>query len=561
MEKTLLNHSNNMKLIAEPFKNSMLKGFIVLALILSSCTGTATAQNSLEKQAVNPHWSGNSCSECHIEKLPSWKGAGLRFNNDPIRLCNRCHDKDCVTTDIHPVEVAPAQDSQINIPSDWPLKDGKLTCLTCHDVKVQMSGNFAQKTGNSNFLRGAPFKALTEFCFICHQQKEYKKTNPHKQLDDNGNIIDSRCLFCHMSIPNPEEAKGISDVSFKSDLKFYCINCHAKEKTDHPGRSDHMIELPGNMKQSLLAQNELVHLPLDNNRIFCGTCHNPHEKGVIKNKQSMSGAGEDDFLRLNGGYLLCISCHTDKILEEKIKEQSTQKKPPVIRKIITSTHKPADEKKCKTCHVATAENMEKPLPVFLCFKDGCHKTNLIENTYTHDKAVLENCSLCHRAHSSVYSQLLRGREEKMCHGCHPQIRDNTNRLSKKDKILKTDPTDNETANETMTTTKTHSYFTQYFKTTPVSRDNECSFCHSPEHKKNIKNMDIMICADCHIFVHKILSKGYSVAINIHDTFETTTCGTCHNPHASQFKHLLKLDQEITRYRRVQPAAGKEPLQE
>ena len=54
-------------------------------------------------------------------------------------------------------------------------------------------------------------------------------------------------------------------------------------------------------------ENEIT-LPLEpeTGRIYCATCHNPHEKGVINNKSLAKGADDKNRLRLNK---LCTHCH------------------------------------------------------------------------------------------------------------------------------------------------------------------------------------------------------------------------------------------------------------
>ena len=54
--------------------------------------------------------------------------------------------------------------------------DSKVTCLTCHAVQLRMYGA-TEKMGNRNFLRGSE-PVLLGFCFNCHQEKHFQKTNP-----------------------------------------------------------------------------------------------------------------------------------------------------------------------------------------------------------------------------------------------------------------------------------------------------------------------------------------------------------------------------------------------
>ena len=51
-----------------------------------------------------------------------------------------------------------------------------------------------------------------------------------------------------------------------------------------------------------------VNLPLEEStgKVYCGTCHNPHERGVIKNVTGSKGADEPKRLRATN---ICENCH------------------------------------------------------------------------------------------------------------------------------------------------------------------------------------------------------------------------------------------------------------
>jgi predicted CXXCH cytochrome family protein len=468
-----------------------------------------------------------------------------------------------------------------NMPEDFPLEEGKLGCFTCHDPFPPMKEDFARQKVDPKFLRGGPYEVLVTFCFLCHRQEEYKKTNPHKQLDEQGRINKDRCLFCHASLPDPAKAKAIGEVTFKSELALYCVSCHPEEKTGHPARADHLIPLPGFLQESLPVQLETVQveLPLDGDRIFCGTCHNPHEKGVIQRKEAQAGAGEPHLLRLNGGYALCVTCHKDKTLAQSQDQIDQKAALPDIHRQFLSTHKPVAENKCKLCHVITPENRERPRAMFLCFKEGCHKTELLDKEFVHEKTVVENCYLCHRSHSSVYEKLLKGNKEGLCRSCHPLLRDKRQVIAlEMPNEQETEPTidrgvpspdltreenggeegiSEDTADpvpegeggeeqapgislqEYEKSSKEHTVFTEYLKITPVPEGSECGFCHSPYHKAEIGKLEMETCAKCHIFVHGVLSRASAVPLTLHDTFQEKSCTACHDAHSAPYPYILK----------------------
>ncbi len=536
------------------------------------------AAAAFKGKIINPHWSGTLCNVCHLEDQPVKTKAELKYENDIIQLCNSCHESGEAGSEIHPVEVILKEEMRTNFPHDWPLQDGKLTCTTCHDVIMQMKADPAKQHTNSVFLRGAPYETLSTFCFVCHIESDYRQATPHKQIDAQGNIIENSCRFCHGSVPDAQSVKSKEDVTFKGELRLYCINCHAEKKSAHPARADHLVALNDTMLESLAAQSkELgVELPLDGSNIFCGTCHNPHEKGVIQRKAVRTGAGVESFVRLRKGYELCISCHGDKKHQETDQQTFFTRNLFAVQKSIQSSHKPMDEKKCKLCHVFDPQVRKKPSALAFCFKSGCHTTEIIEQRYAHEKSVLENCYLCHRSHSSAYRKLLISNEERLCRSCHPQLRSKTPipfekiaapadeedtgataEEQEKEKKLKkalqqTDFEKDKQKPEEQVPQEPHTVFMQYLQSNKDLRGRECDFCHSPGHKQEIGTIDLATCADCHLLMQDVLYSASDEPLNIHQTFDQKACSYCHDPHSAQYEHLLRLNQPLENYRMSRP---------
>ncbi|MCX5903932.1 MAG: hypothetical protein NTV89_10800, partial [Proteobacteria bacterium] len=71
--------------------------YIVLSIItVLPCIRLGAAETS-KPAAINPHWTGKYCEECHLDKNPRKGNARLKFDGDPIQLCNRCHTRAFVT--------------------------------------------------------------------------------------------------------------------------------------------------------------------------------------------------------------------------------------------------------------------------------------------------------------------------------------------------------------------------------------------------------------------------------------------------------------------------------
>jgi len=227
---------------------------------------------------INPHRSGIFCFLCH-EKEPhgAEKEIYLKCKGDTVALCKNCHDNQRAKADNHPVNIIPSQSGGVKIPKDFPLFQGKVTCLTCHKLFCQ------GKKESPFFLRGGPYQKRIDTCLICHIKKQFLKVNPHDQLTDTGEIREDRCLFCHEI--NKENATGLA-FKFKAPFKFYCLGCHPINIEEHPfgarhtGRKLHTVW--GNLKPEerieLSQQEKFKMFPLTiNGEIMCTTCHNPHD--------------------------------------------------------------------------------------------------------------------------------------------------------------------------------------------------------------------------------------------------------------------------------------------
>jgi predicted CXXCH cytochrome family protein len=463
-------------------------------------------------EVINPHWTGKHCRECHTAET----GRTLQFEGDIIQVCNRCHQTDYARTDIHPVAVEPPDKIRQKIPSGWPLQKGKITCLTCHDALPQMKENATIKVVNPLFLRGAPYQSINDLCFTCHPRESYQKTNAHQQLDAEGTIIEERCLYCHQSLPDPQQAENIADVSFITKRAMLCKGCHGDKWNVHPARSDHLVKIPDAMAEEVFGahdSNSGAYLPFYDDAIFCGTCHNPHQEGVLKRKEAVAGAGEKYFLRLNGGKELCVTCHRDK-QPSAVTKKKIERYEPSPRSSLDGIvqHKPLTEQKCKACHAISAEKRDEPEALFLCFREGCHKTDIIDNTFVHKEFVLQNCVFCHDPHSSGYEKLLTKDSDLLCSTCHPLIR------NKDGKTLE----------------KQHNEFFYPFVTAlGLPSDKECSFCHSPTHKQELFQVSTELCSECHLYLRKTVSQ------NIHQAFEEKTCALCHDPHSAPYQYHLR----------------------
>jgi len=255
------------------------------------------------------HYTGKYCLVCH-EQTPRQGVKLLKYGGDLKQLC-RCHYSSIVK-DLHPVGIEPSEEKKKRLPNDFPLQDGKIDCITCHDIFDQCrdSGSEGMFTDESRlFLRGGPYKDLNKLCYKCHNEIKFKKYNPHKQLNANGDIVGLKCLYCHKEIPDVNQA-GYDDITLIGNLDMLCDRCHNKvgEQSLH---ASHMRKPSAKVFASIkqLENKFGIILPLnDDGKITCVTCHNPHQKGVIPAEKA-GAKGADEANRHRFLENICMQCH------------------------------------------------------------------------------------------------------------------------------------------------------------------------------------------------------------------------------------------------------------
>jgi hypothetical protein len=313
--------------------------FFFCSLLISPVSGLAGEYKDPELAGkLNPHWSNKACLECHLEKPRKGKKTTYKFGGDFIKLCNSCHDTAISRFDEHIVDVlVPPKGKEKYFktpPLDFPLNNGKLTCITCHNLRLQESSNPNIKEKNPYFLRRAPFEtqrtfewAKSEiderflqtrytFCFFCHMKGPLMQFSPHKnQLKRNGEINEDVCLFCHTEVPDRAVFNPAENRKLSAPMETQCKNCHMGKTRLHPIRVNHYSRMPPDRIIAMMKFSErrigLV-IPRSKGRIVCSSCHNAHQRGVLKNPITRKGADSRKRLRVEG-YGICLTCHGESV--------------------------------------------------------------------------------------------------------------------------------------------------------------------------------------------------------------------------------------------------------
>lgn len=296
----------------KPIKTIFIATPIVICLLFISRAPAQTGKDRGMEPAgsrlpvnISPHFNAGYCLQCH-RRLPGKRGHKLYLKSSgaPEAVC-RCHysgRQHCP----HPSDIRAQDSGDIQVPSDFPLIEGKLTCATCHDIYQQCR----QQAFKHSFLRSKPNANRSDICFRCHNRQNYERLNPHIQLDAAGSIRVETCLYCHVQEPI-EKKQGSERTALIGTVDLLCRRCHMISG-NHSGNFNHRVKpsprLLARMRQ--MEKQFAIKMPLDENgALTCVTCHNPHDKGALSDDNPASkGAGSKYRHRLP--HRMCIECHS-----------------------------------------------------------------------------------------------------------------------------------------------------------------------------------------------------------------------------------------------------------
>lgn len=186
----------------------------------------------------------------------------------------------------HLFAVKPSAD--ISIPDTFPLNKSKqIDCQTCHGIKDMKDQDF-QKVDRQekNFFREGPYEKLTDFCYRCHDTKQYQRDNIHKMLGEDGKIIKNTCLYCHEEVLDPEQDIKPGELKLRLPPQNICYGCHLY--TPHLNALGHQQQADDDMKKRIkkYEQEHKIILPLsDDGKVMCITCHSSHQLDVISREK------------------------------------------------------------------------------------------------------------------------------------------------------------------------------------------------------------------------------------------------------------------------------------
>ncbi|MBF8257898.1 MAG: MULTIHEME CYTC protein [Actinobacteria bacterium] len=143
-------------------RRRMWAGAVLAGALSTLLAVSGVPAEQKEKRGESPHGrkSSDGCIVCHTQAPSEVAGqrpaAGLKFGGDIIALCYSCHDG---YRHMHPVKIAIAP--EMKRPEDLPLdRNGKITCITCHDVMEKAGVHRKRKVTGRNL------------CLNCHVESD-----------------------------------------------------------------------------------------------------------------------------------------------------------------------------------------------------------------------------------------------------------------------------------------------------------------------------------------------------------------------------------------------------
>jgi DmsE family decaheme c-type cytochrome len=170
-----------------------------------------------------------SCLTCHSVHYPKSPAYQL-VKSTMTQLCATCH-----RTEVAKTERAPAH---------MPVREGKMTCASCHNAHGSITNIKALRTGNS----------IAELCVTCHTEmrgpmlwehapvRESCATchDPHGSSNDRMLVVrmPMLCQRCHVATRHPASIYDRDEITVNKSNRMFgrsCVNCHSNiHGSNHP---------------------------------------------------------------------------------------------------------------------------------------------------------------------------------------------------------------------------------------------------------------------------------------------------------------------------------------
>ncbi len=224
----------------------------------------------------------------------------------------------------------------------------------------------------------------------------------------------------------------------------------------------------------------------------------------------------------------CTSCHKNEYNpDDTISSAVTCYDCHIHTKETFKTHIVNDTLACLTCHYYKADltyisgaGYYDDNPCFSCHSASVGK---FDNEYIHGPVAGGSCTICHNSHGSDQPAILNESQEILCFSCHFETEE-----KRKLKIQH-----------------------------PPFHSGKCGSCHDPHatsHKWVLIKDSEYLCLNCHQDSNGLDFHQHPYNVkpkrNLEADLKLTDrgkleCLSCHNPHATESEHLLRVNSEVT----------------
>lgn len=224
-------------------------------------------------------FSRKECFNCHQSPFDE----PLLLVKKPVsEMCSPCH-RIIMKTSSHPVGIAPWR---VVVPPDLPLRDGLITCATCHNIHGEKESVFGRRT----FLLRRPVSHTKFFCVACHE--ENVSTPGHRELTDVAHVgsryraidfsgeldpLSAACIGCHDGTVGVDAAYTLGPGQWMHIRGPHPIGVDYREASGRKRNMARLRDVDGRLR-------------LFGGKIGCGTCHDMFStlpgKLVMRNSRS-----------------------------------------------------------------------------------------------------------------------------------------------------------------------------------------------------------------------------------------------------------------------------------
>jgi hypothetical protein len=305
-------------------------GLCLATVPLGALLGAAPGEHE-----ESPHGSPTGCASCHETVVPGTPVEAIVYTHGTLdETCLHCHEFGPHDVGMEPYPGGDEADEYAKLPADWPLWNGVVSCLTCHDEPACDGKELAPD--NVRFYRGGAAASIGEFCARCHTVEQWQSYNPHEVMEERPGLT-SVCEFCHQSATVTEA--DMDDLMVAAPRM--CAGCH-REEAIHASAPEHLVTLDA----AGITRAADAGLPLDQGKVYCGTCHDPHPAGSIEANEDRVGRVGQPMMPADWADTVLAPAYESRSAQQGLVITPLTTEPDYLRHPLTGGEL------CKVCHLA-----------------------------------------------------------------------------------------------------------------------------------------------------------------------------------------------------------------